>query len=284
LFNSQPANGIPASGTMDDAAAAVDRSGNSNALTNGANATGDGGELVLFWENGSAPVKVQEDLFFAAVKGAGGAVFFSDGTGRYNNIPFMGRYDSNTDITDLRSLRVAIPRYEAQPLSYTSATLRSDKNAYVMEQADDINALAFSTLRERMVRELATTLTRLAVKKLAEAAVRGGKSSDDNNKTEEQKKKAKKEENTREALALGLQLINFATEKADTRNWQSLPHSIYYVRIPLSPGVNNLTVELTGNRALSVPLRVQGNGQLQIRSISTIGTAAAGQWSGRKAF
>jgi hypothetical protein len=61
-----------------------------------------------------------------------------------------------------------------------------------MEEADNINALAFATLRERMVKELATTLTRLAVKKLAEAAVRGGKSSDDANKTAEEKKKAKR--------------------------------------------------------------------------------------------
>jgi len=42
------------------------------------------------------------------------------------------------------------------------------------------------------------------------------------NKTEEEKKK---EMVQREALALGLHIFNFAKEKADTRNWQSLPHT-----------------------------------------------------------
>ena len=299
LFGGQPSDAGRTSRTVVGSAATSDGStavsggstaaSRSSAISSTGSLTGEGskapgGELVLFWENGSAPVKVQEDLFFAAVKGAGGAVLFSDGTGRYNNIPFVGRYDGNTDITDLRSLRVAIPRYEAQPLRYTSALLRSGNNSYPMEEADNINALAFATLRERMVKELATTLTRLAVKKLAEAAVRGGKSSDDANKTAEEKKKAKKEENTREALALGLQLINFATEKADTRNWQSLPHSIYYVRIPLNAGVNNLTVELSGDRSASIPLQVYGNGQLQIRSISTLGAATVAQSASQKAF
>jgi hypothetical protein len=30
-----------------------------------------------------------------------------------------------------------------------------------------------------------------------------------------------------------MNLINTATEKADTRNWQSLPAYIHYVRVPL---------------------------------------------------
>ncbi|RYY61204.1 MAG: hypothetical protein EOO05_07245 [Chitinophagaceae bacterium] len=232
----------------------------------------DGGELVLFWENGSAPVKAQEDLFFTAVKGAGGAVFFTDGSGRYNNIPFTGGYDSNTDLGDLRSMRVAIPKYEAQALTYNSASVETGGVTYQLEQAEDINNLAFATLRERMVKELATTLTRLAVKKIAEAAVRGKQSSgDDKNKTAEQKKKEKKEENTREAIALGMQLINFATEKADTRNWQSLPHSIYYVRVPLKKGTNELTLRLAGQSSSTIRMAVEGTGRLQMKSVSTLG-------------
>ena len=232
----------------------------------------DGGELVLFWENGSAPVKTQEDLFFTAVKGAGGAVFFTDGTGRYQNIPFVGGYDNNTDIGDLRSIRVAIPRYEAQPLVYNTGRIETGGFTYNLEQAEDINDLAFATLRERMLKELATTLSRLAVKKIAEAAVRGKQSSgDDKNKTAEQKKKEKKEENTREAIALGLQLINFATEKADTRNWQSLPHSIYYVRVPLKKGMNELTLRLSGQSTRTITITAEGTGGLQMKSVSTLG-------------
>jgi hypothetical protein len=41
-----------------------------------------------------------------------------------------------------------------------------------------------------------------------------------------------------------LGIINAMTEKADTRNWQTLPHSIYYARVPLKEGENNVTLSL----------------------------------------
>jgi hypothetical protein len=122
-----------------------------------------------------------------------------------------------------------------------------------------------------MFRELSSTLTRLAVKKLAEAAIRqSGTNNNNNNKTEEQKKKDQKEKNQREAIALGLQVFNFATEKADTRNWQSLPHTIYYTRVPLQPGANTLSLQLNGRAAQAVTLNVNGNGGLQYRNICTL--------------
>jgi hypothetical protein len=34
--------------------------------------------------------------------------------------------------------------------------------------------------------------------------------------------------------------VNALTEKADTRNWQTLPHSIYYARVPLKQGDNSV--------------------------------------------
>ena len=37
------------------------------------------------------------------------------------------------------------------------------------------------------------------------------------------------------ALGAAATITNALTEKADTRNWQTLPHSIYYQRVPLRP-------------------------------------------------
>ena len=37
-----------------------------------------------------------------------------------------------------------------------------------------------------------------------------------------------------------------ASESADTRNWNTLPHSIYYVRVPLKSGKHNMKFELNG--------------------------------------
>lgn len=36
------------------------------------------------------------------------------------------------------------------------------------------------------------------------------------------------------------------TEAADTRNWQTLPHTIYYTRVPLKAGRQTLTIAFEG--------------------------------------
>jgi hypothetical protein len=232
----------------------------------------EGGELILFWENGSAPIKQQQDLYFSLFKNAGGSFMFADAAGLYN-IPFdfSNGYNSNDiKLENLRSFRVALPKYEAQPLVYSGARLQLNNQTYSLEPVENINTLAFSTLQERTLKELSSTLTRLAVKKLAEAAIRPKEEKDDKNKTEEEKKKDKKERAQREALALGLQFFNFATEKADTRNWQSLPHTIYYTRIPLQKGVNTISLQLTGNSAKSIEISVNGNGSLHFQNVCTL--------------
>ncbi|MFC0774558.1 COG3014 family protein [Terrimonas alba] len=231
-----------------------------------------GGEVILFWENGLAPVKQQEDIYFSLFKDAGGSFMFKDAGGLYS-IPFDHRSGYNTNdikLENLRSFRVALPRYEAQPLFYSGANLQLNNQHYSLEPAENINTLAFATLKERMLKELSSTLTRLAVKKFAEAALRPKEEKEDKNKTEEQKKKEQKEKAAREALALGMQIFNFATEKADTRNWQSLPHTIYYTRVPLQKGTNNITLQLTGPSSSAVQLLVEGNGGLQFQNVCTL--------------
>ncbi len=87
--------------------------------------------------------------------------------------------------------------------------------------------------------------------------------------SEEEKKKEQRQKNQREAIALGLQLFNLASEKADTRNWQSLPHTIHYVRIPLQAGENKLTLTLRGTTSSTIEITVPGKGGLQFRNKST---------------
>jgi hypothetical protein len=232
----------------------------------------EGGELVVFWENGSAPVKSQQDIWFSLIKDAGGGFFFTDAAGLYN-VPFdfSGGYNrDNIKMENLRSFRVALPKYETQPLSYTAASIQVNNDTYSFEPAESINSLAFATLKERMFKELSSSLTRLAIKKLAEAAIRPDEKKDEGKKTDEQKKKEQKERNQREAIALGLQLFNFASEKADTRNWQSLPHTIYYTRVPLQKGLNTISFQPNGASAAPVQFSVIGNGGLQYRNICTL--------------
>jgi hypothetical protein len=102
---------------------------------------------------------------------------------------------------------------------------------------------------------MSLALSRLAVKKLAEAAVRPKK--DDKNKDE------------KEALALAIQAFSFISEKADTRNWQSLPHTIYYTRLPLAKGANAITLQVNGS-SKAIQLQAEGTGRLQVQNICSL--------------
>lgn len=219
----------------------------------------EGGDLVLFWENGFAPVKQEMNFFFALTKDGLGNFSFVDASGSFN-IPFDARGHSISDddlkLSDLRSFRVAFPRYQEQPLFYRNATLTLNNKKYGFESAENINTLAFATLKERFLKEMSVALSRLAVKKLAEIAARPKK--DDKNK------------DTKEAVALALQVFSFVSEKADTRNWQSLPHTINYTRVPLQRGTNVLQVSLSGGGSETVNLVAEGNGRVQVQNLCTL--------------
>lgn len=218
-----------------------------------------GGELVLFWENGLAPVKEEQNFFFTLTKDGLGNFTFVDATGSFN-IPFnfsgTSIKDSDLKLADLRSFRVAFPRYVEQPMFYRNATVTLDGQQFALEKAENINALAFTTLRERFLKEMGVALSRLVVKKLAEMAVRPNEN--DKNK------------DTREAIALAIQAFSLATEKADTRNWQSLPHTIYYTRIPLKAGTNQIRFQASGPSNQDVNLVIEGKGRLVVQNIVTL--------------
>jgi len=218
-----------------------------------------GGELIIFWENGLAPVKQEQNLVFALNKNGVGDFIFTDETGSVN-VPFIFDNNLNKDnikAEELRSMRVAFPKYLEQPLFYTSGSVSVNNTTYPFENAENINDLAFATLKERFLKEMTKTLSRLAIKKLAEAAARPKK--DDKNKNE------------KEAMALAIQMFSMASEKADTRNWQSLPHTILYTRIPLQKGANEVQLNFSAaGQTKPVKLTVAGNGGLQVQNICTL--------------
>lgn len=181
-----------------------------------------GGELVFFWKNGLGPVKEEWSINFVIVKGEGGLVsFVNEDMGMNFTFPPIGRSNKDTDLGDLKVVRVAFPKYRARTPLYSRASLFANGEQFRLEEAQDINAIAFSCLEDRMMREFATSLLRFAVKQAAEEALK----------------------TKNEGLGAILSIINAATEKADTRNWQTLPYSISYVRVPLPAGENHF--ELT---------------------------------------
>lgn len=184
---------------------------------------GGGGELVMLWHNGLSPVKAEWGINFAADLRDDMVYFNSQGMNF--SFPFSLRdYDEKdrASLSNLEVFRVAFPRYVERPEYYQQAEVECNGQRLTFELLEDVNKIAFKSLQQRMDLEFSKALIRVAFKKVAEHQL------------------------TKENRALGsiLGVINAATEQADTRNWQTLPHSIHYVRVPLRAGQNELTLRL----------------------------------------
>lgn len=175
------------------------------------------GELVFFWHNGLGPVKDEWSINFALDRrGDNDVVFMNDNMGM--QFPFQVNSEEKSDLGDLELIRVAFPRYVERPAYFTSASLELADTVYPLQLAEDINRIAFKSLQERMALEFSKSLLRAALKKAAEHS-------------------ARKED---DGFGTVIGLINAMTEKADTRNWQTLPHSISYARVLLQEGSNDV--------------------------------------------
>lgn len=183
----------------------------------------ENGHVVFIWQNGLVPVKDEVSFNFVRVGNDGGmANFYS----KEMNLTIPIFLPSNSDpnsFSSISSLRVAIPTYVERKSFYKSASLITDNASVTFQKSEDINAIAFKTLEDRLAREMGITLARIATKKTAEYAAREGN----------------------ENVGALIGIINAFTEKADTRSWQSLPHSICFEKLSLPQGNQNITFEAT---------------------------------------
>jgi len=183
-------------------------------------------DLIFFWHNGLGPIKAEWSINFVITPGPDHMMVFNNNE---LGLSFPFKVDDEKDragLTNLQFFRVAFPRYVERPVYYVSAKLECGSDTYNLQLAEDINKIAFYSLNQRMLQEFARGLLRAALKKAAELSIR------------------KKDDR----LGAVLGMVNAMTEKADTRNWQTLPHSIYYSRIPLQEGKNELKLLLYSGR------------------------------------
>ena len=183
-----------------------------------------GGDFVVLWHTGLGPVKDEWSVNFVVVRGEGNTVLFvNEGLGL--KFPFAVSSSGGTSVKSLggvRFVRVAFPRYRERKPYYTGSTLQISSGMRIqLETIQDVNAIALATLSDRMNREMATALLRLALKQASEQAVRQVDAN----------------------LGALLSIVNSVSERADTRNWQTLPFAIQYARIRLPAGEH--TVEFT---------------------------------------
>ncbi len=202
----------------------------------------DKANLVFFWLNGFGPVKAEWSINFTLIPGQGGMVTFANDELGLNFPFFVGNGQGNSSLSNLRFLRVAFPKYvERQPV-FNQASINLDGNRYPLYKAEDINQIAFKTLQDRMLREMANSLLRLAMKKSLEMVA----------------------SNENKGLGAVVSIANALTEKADTRNWQTLPYSISYTRVPLNDGENKIKLNVSGNANASHDFKITGSGSKTI--------------------
>src|SRR5690606_2623657 len=118
---------------------------------------------------------------------------------------------------------------------------------------EDINQIAFHSLRQRMLTEFGKGLLRAALKKATEHSVR--------------------KENDQLGALIGV--MNALTEKADTRSWQTLPHSIYYSRVPLKAGSNTVRFKIQNGEQSAYTFSYQARpGQTLFHTFSSLESRA----------
>lgn len=167
-------------------------------------------DLVLFWENGLSPVKEEWSINFTVLPGKSGYVTFVNDDLNLS-FPFLLDPSNNLQVSDFKMIRVSFPKYTDRLSLYTDLTVHLGNQNYKTELIEDLNTIARRTLKDRFAEEIAVALSRLVVKQTAELVMQ----------------KENKD------LGTTMSLFNSLSEKADTRQWQSLPNHISYVRIPI---------------------------------------------------
>ncbi|MGB0428465.1 MAG: COG3014 family protein [Flavobacteriales bacterium] len=203
--------------------------------------TSPGGELILIWEQGLVPYKAETNFMFSMLpNGYGSLDIVSDELGLSIPMAYSGN-QSNFDI-----IRLAFPQYQTRFVQYDSAQVSIEGKTYDFVKIENFDVIAQKTLEDRRVRDLTSAALRLATKKVAESLV------------------SKENEYAGDAL----KIINMFTEKADTRNWQTLPSALYYTRIPLEKGENTIQVKLSGNLAEKTQtITANGKGGTQLKTL-----------------
>lgn len=179
------------------------------------------GNLVFLWHNGLGPIKSQWSIDFQinTFERDERAVFVNDRMDLNFEFPLEYYEDENEErhhrLEGLSRFRVAFPRYIERETYFSGASLDWQGRQYPLEISENLAKIARKTLQQRMIKEFSEGLMRFALKKAQEIALR---------------------KNDKPGLASLLSIVNAASEQADTRGWQSVPNSIYYVRLNLPPG------------------------------------------------
>ena len=214
------------------------------------------GELILFWENGMVPYKDQNFYTFTVLPGSRNGIVSIYNKELDLRLPIPLKKDNNNNnnnnkFSDIDIFNVAFPKYIRRNPYFSQASVIKDSITEIdFQLAQNYEDVAFKTLRDRTLREIGKVAIRLGTKKISEYLLK------DKNKD----------------LGAALGIFNALTERADTRNWQSLPNRIYYIRIPLKKGENSISISLRTIKESpkEKTIKIEGRKGIQFKRITTL--------------
>ena len=199
------------------------------------------GELVFVLNNGLAPIKREHVIGTWAP--APSVLVDTSKSPKRPAAP--RRVATNTQETTSPPVlvQVALPYYESRPDKVVCARISVSGKQTETQTMENIDAIARSSLTERMPAITARAVARAVAKgAIQESVDKAGGRNDD-----------------AAAKLIGSLLVRVAavaTERADTRSWLTLPANVQLARIPLQPGNYDVMVELLGRDGQVIENRV----------------------------
>ena len=187
----------------------------------------DAGELILLYETGFAPFKIEENIVFPILKVdpivQEDADRDEEKVREYSRTLMRRRNRRYKEVEIEYLLRVAIPAYRSNRPSIVgidAATAHGGASGVLVE---DIEAAALKTFESELPTIMLRTVVRGVLKYLS----------------------FRRANQEGETLGRLVNLLNVATESADTRSWQTLPNQIFLVRMRLPAGKHNIRLSFS---------------------------------------
>ena len=187
----------------------------------------DSGELILLYETGFAPFKIEENIVFPILKVDPIVQEDADRDEKevreYGRTLIRRRNRRYKEVEIEYLLRVAIPAYRSNRpriVDIDASTAHGSASGVLVE---DIEAAAMKTFESELPTIMLRTVVRGVLKYLG----------------------FRRANQEGEVVGKLVNLLNVATESADTRSWQTLPNQIFLVRMRLPAGKHNITLSFS---------------------------------------
>ena len=185
------------------------------------------GELILLYETGFVPPKIEENIVFPILKSD---PIVQDDDDRdekevreYSRKLIRRRNWRYREVEVEYLLRVAIPAYRSNRPSLVGIDADTAYGGASGVLVEDIETAALKTFESELPTIMLRTVVRGVLKYL------GFRRANQEGKT----------------VGRLVNLLNVVTESADTRSWQTLPNQIFLVRMRLPAGTHNITLSFS---------------------------------------